>query len=387
MKPSAEVFSFVGGVILALLCALCLVPARTSGLHQSTATPSRRAFVAGSAASISSLLLKPHEPANADPMDAFVPVGMGGMSRPPFKEVSETSLFFVSPMNLRTKLGSSRIGASGSFYPIQQSLSPFASQELYYAPFLFGAWNVTALLKQKSFPFGKDFIPSVSLIEGSPRNREEKVGDVTSFQLDFFSTLADTAGNTKMTVNLGVGVPQPKIIADRAFNAYSLNGAYNQLAPIEEVDWDYRADPTRLSIKFSTMSGDMRPLGPRRGEVYLTARQSETSEDGSTFCAVERSRSVSVGQGSVTVMDQESITEFQQIDDDTVHATSRIAVYLTPNPNSREGVLWQQVGGKAVAFYDYEWEMKRFKEEKTLSDGSKVFRPCVTTPKDVLQCE
>ena len=67
-------------------------------------------------------------------------------------------------------------------------------------------------------------------------------------------------------------------------------------------------------------------------------------------------------------------------------AWSRIAVYLTPNPNSREGILWQQTGGKAVAFFDYELEMTRIKEEFTMADGSTVQRACVLTPKDVIQC-
>ncbi len=120
----------------------------------------------------------------------------------------------------------------------------------------------------------------------------------------------------------------------------------------------------------------------------MTARQSELSkEDGSIFCAAERSRSVTVGPGTVVTADQETITEFQKINDDTVKALSRIAVYLTPNPNSREGVLWQQVGGKAVAFFDYERTMKRVKEEFVLGDGTKDLRPCVETPKDIVQCE
>jgi hypothetical protein len=168
-----------------------------------------------------------------------------------------------------------------------------------------------------------------------------------------------------------------------------MSRAYQQLAPVEEVDWDYRADPTRLTLKFGAapLAEDMRPLGQRRGEVYLTARQSELSEDGSVFSAAERSRSITVGAGTVIAADQETITEFQQLDEDTVKAISRVAVYLTPNPNSREGILWQQVGGKAVAFFDYEWTMKRIKEEFFLEDGSKVLRACVRTPKDVVQCE
>ena len=89
----------------------------------------------------------------------------------------------------------------------------------------------------------------------------------------------------------------------------------------------------------------------------------------------------------VVINDHEDITEFKKIDDDTIEALSRAAVYLTPNPNSREGVLWQQVRGKAVAFFDYAWTMKREREEFLLSDGSSVSRPCVLTPKDIVQCE
>jgi hypothetical protein len=86
--------------------------------------------------------------------------------------------------------------------------------------------------------------------------------------------------------------------------------------------------------------------------------------------------------GDVIVSDSESITEYKQIDKNTVSAVSRIAVYLTPNPNSREGVLWQQVGGRAVAFFDYELQMKRLLEET--SPGQLL--PCVRTPKDYVQC-
>ena len=32
---------------------------------------------------------------------------------------------------------------------------------------------------------------------------------------------------------------------------------------------------------------------------------------------------------------------------------------MTPNPNSREGLLWQSVGGKAVAFFDYDIDLRR----------------------------
>lgn len=317
----------------------------------------------------------------ADPYNAFLPAGSQGLIQPYTETVEGWSL----PSSVSTKLGSSRILAK-SLSPLQQT-NPFAAQELYYPSFLFGSWDVTTTLKEKIYPFGRDFSPSKSLIEGSPRNREEKVGDDASFQLHFFSKIEDT------TVNLNIGVPESKIIADRAFNAKSMSRGYRQLTPVEEVQWDYIKDPTRLTFRFGAapLADDMRPLGQRRGEVYLTARQSEIFPDGTAFCASERSRSVTLAPGAVITSDQETITEFRRIDKNTVEALSRIAVYLTPNPNSREGVLWQQVGGKAVAFFDYTWVMKRTDEGFSLAKGDDStpeasLRPCVRTPTGAVQC-
>ena len=123
----------------------------------------------------------------------------------------------------------------------------------------------------------------------------------------------------------------------------------------------------------------------------MTARASEDGfDDGSgdlTFAAAERSRAVTLAPGNVIVSDSETITEFRKVNDDHVTAISRIAVYLTPNPNSREGIIWQQVQGKAVAFFDYELDMKRLKESFTMADGSTLERACVKTPNDFVQCD
>lgn len=309
----------------------------------------RRNFIQTStAATIASTLLGANQPAYADPMNALIPVGSGALRQQPYVVQSES---WKEPV-LTTKLGMSRIG-SNSLSPIQQK--PFAAQDVFYPSFFVGSWEIESTLVQKLYPFGPDFAPSKSLIEGSPRNRNEQVGSMTKYQAKFFSMTA--ADGSK--VDLSLGIDKTKTIADRRFNSISMSRAYQQLTPIEEVGWDYNADPTRLSLRFSVgpLTDDMRPLGQRRGEVYLIARQTEVAENGS-FCAAERSRSVIVGPGTVTAMDQESITEFQPQSDGSVHAISRVAVYLTPNPNSREGVLWQQVNGKAVAFFDYTWKMK-----------------------------
>lgn len=319
------------------------------------------------------------DPAYADPLNALIPVGSGAQRQEPLVLKSEG---WTEPV-LTTKLGMSRIG-SNSLSPIQQK--PFSAQDVYYPSYLFGSWEVESTLVQKIYPFGPNFVPSRSLVEGSPRNRNEQVGSTTKYQAHYFSMTADGSKAAKSDgatpVDLSLGLEKNKIIGDRRFNSISMSRAYQQLTPIEEVGWDYNSDPTRLSIRFAPapVADDMRPLGQRKGEVYLNARQTELTQDGS-FCAAERSRSVVVGPGIVTAMDQESVTEFEPRSNGTVQAISRVAVYLTPNPNSREGVLWQQVGGRAVAFFDYKWEMKPLLESID-SDGSKF---SVATPEGKIQ--
>ena len=40
-------------------------------------------------------------------------------------------------------------------------------------------------------------------------------------------------------------------------------------------------------------------------------------------------------------------------------ARQRVLRFLTPNPNSNEGVLWQEAKGAAVAVLDYELNLER----------------------------
>lgn len=319
--------------------------------------------------------------------DNYSPVIPG--LRAPFRPtVLDGSSWSPPPQLTTTKLAQSRILAS-ELSPLGTSLSPFAEQELYYAPFLFGAWNVTATLRRKYYPYGTDpYVPSRSLVEGSPRNRLESVGDTTRYERHFYSTLAksSTTASSNDLVDFGNSIPKSKIIADRAFDIISTSRAYQQLTPVQEVIWNPNQDPTRLSLKYNmgALTEDLRPLGQRRGEVYILARQSEQLGN-DVFCAAERSRSVLVAPGNVVVSDNESITEFRRLDPKTVEAVSRIAVYLTPNPNSREGVLWQEVGGKAVAFYDYELQLNRIEEEALDGvQGEKM--ACVATPQNARQC-
>lgn len=292
-----------------------------------------------------------------------------------------------------TQLGQSRIFAA-ELSPLPQNNNPFADPELYYAPFLFGAWNVTATLRRKTYPYGTDVLPLRSLVDGSPWYRDEQVGETRSYEAHYFATLANTLQN-QMTVNLGLGVPATKIIADRAFNVVSVSKAYphhQRTPPVQYVMWDYRDNPTRVLLEYydsGSLTDESQPLagGFRTAEIVLTGRQSETvdDDDNPTFAAAERT--VTVAPGTVVVSDTETATEFHKVSDDFVTAVSRTAVYLSPNSNSHEDMLWQQVGGKAVVFLDYELTMQRNKENFTdAHNGIISARPCVKTPNDVVQC-
>jgi hypothetical protein len=223
-------------------------------------------------------------------------------------------------------------------------------------------------------------------MEGSPRNREEKPGDTTIYEMHYFSPTTNVNKEDEMIAN---DKPPKSVISEREFNTRSINLAYKQLSQIKNVKWDYKKDPTRLTIEFETLAQDMQPLGEKRAEIYFNARKSETGVDSNTdekvFCASERSRSVVVMPGDVVVSDTETITEFRLVkgsDGNHVKALSRIAVYLTPNPNSKEGILWQDVNGKAVAFYDYEIDMRRL----IRMDENGKQRICVYTPYGARQC-
>ena len=297
--------------------------------------------------------------APAVPSGPPVPIMPGSVKLNPtilntFQSSSTLPSPFLSPS---TSLGKSRILAQ-ELSPINSNaLNPFGSKDtdVYYPSFFQGTWECQATLVQKFYPYGPNFLPSSSLYEGSPRNRNEQVGDSTKYLVRYVPLQGTD-----------------KLISDRGWNAIELSKAYQQMTPVQEVEWNPNpktgGDPSRLTIMFASggVTEDMRPLGRRKGEIYITARQSEFGKnDGGKsinekeWCASERIRSVLLLPGNVVVSDTETITEYHLVQEGHVQAKSRIAVYLTPNPNSKEGVLWQAVNGKAVAFFDYVLDMKK----------------------------
>jgi hypothetical protein len=69
-------------------------------------------------------------------------------------------------------------------------------------------------------------------------------------------------------------LPVDAIIADRAFNARAAANAYlgdgpGGLPSVQAAAYDPRGAPDRLTLEFSRVGQDMRPLPPRRAELYI----------------------------------------------------------------------------------------------------------------------
>ena len=95
-------------------------------------------------------------------------------------------------------------------------------------------------------------------------------------------------------------------------------------------------------------------------------RQSAPRAEAAAFAFSEATRTVFLAQRRElsSVTDAETICSFVRgggdgCDDDVIIARQRVLRFLTPNPNSAEGVLWSEASGRAVASLEYELRLER----------------------------
>ena len=95
-------------------------------------------------------------------------------------------------------------------------------------------------------------------------------------------------------------------------------------------------------------------------------RQSAPRAEAAAFAFSEATRTVFLAQRRElsSVTDAETICSFVRgggggDDDDVIMARQRVLRFLTPNPNSAEGVLWSEASGRAVASLEYELRLER----------------------------
>ncbi|KAI8464780.1 MAG: hypothetical protein J3K34DRAFT_439122 [Monoraphidium minutum] len=256
---------------------------------------------------------------------------------------------------------------------------------------MFGEWDVESTFTGFRAPLGPRYVRPALLEAAGAGAEEGGVGSRYAFKQRFFSTLPDTFANNAR-VNLGL-LPEDAVIADRAFNARASANAYlGDPSAVLAADYDARV-PDRLTLEFQRLAADMRPLPPRRAELYIQNIQSaelepvysEEDAPSAAYAAFpppnapgwvlsELCRQVTLGVRSAEVQDYEVATVFALVSPSRIVARQRTLLYLEPRDD-----LYFQARGRAVAAYDYELSYRRV----AAPSGATA---CVETPKDVVQC-
>jgi hypothetical protein len=167
----------------------------------------------------------------------------------------------------------------------------------------------------------------------------------TSFLLRFYSTLPDTTENT-LRVTLGE-VPHSEVVPDRVYNTRSVLDAFYGYPAVGEIAYDLAKNPLRMDVAFATMGPDLRPLPSRRQQLLFNNLQSERVRPDDLFVCSEYVRTVTLGPGrSVAVTDSETLSQYELVKEGRVDGKQRVALYLTPNPNTAEGQLFFETNNK-----------------------------------------
>ena len=110
-------------------------------------------------------------------------------------------------------------------------------------------------------------------------------------------------------------------------------------------------------------------------------RQSAPRAEAAAFAFSEATRTVFLAQRreQSSITDAETICSFARGGGgggggggsgggggDVIMARQRVLRFLTPNPNSAEGVMWSEAGGRAVASLEYELRLERLGQARGL---------------------
>lgn len=226
-----------------------------------------------------------------------------------------------------------------------------SDKQLYYPSWMEGEWEVASTYLAKAFPKGEQYVYR-NLRAGSARSATEKLGDTTKFAARY---LPSKTGGTV----LGFGSGAAAVTSDRAYNTAAMLNAYAGFGRVSRVDYQPDKDPTRMVMQYPQLGPDMQPLPPKRTEVFINNRDASLSPDAKTFVCSELFRAVTLGPGQSAIADSENVALYRQETPDSIVGRQRALVYLVPSPNSREGDLYMQVNGRAVAVYDYELRLTR----------------------------
>ena len=220
--------------------------------------------------------------------------------------------------------------------------SPFGSGKdtLVFPSWLEGEWVIQSNILGVAAPLGRRFLPAdLARVRLGPIFPADGVPPL-QYRVRFARRASDNA-----------------VVSDRENNLRAVQDASAGYSRVESVAFD---GSTTLKVQYSPFGPNGTFPGPSRAEVFIQRRRVSSTADTRRFAFAEATRSVLLAQGrSVTISDAETLNVFDYIDDDHVVARQRVLRFLTPNPNSQEGVLWQEARGRAVALLDYELLLSR----------------------------
>lgn len=221
-----------------------------------------------------------------------------------------------------------------------------SAQQLLYPDYMAGTWSVAATFRGARFPKGDAYVPTY-LKRGSARSESEEVGKTVTYEQRFVPPPR----------NLGGAKFPGAVIMDRPFSTPAMLNAYAGFERVRGVEYDADKSPTELLLRYPTVGPDMRPLPDQRTQVYINNRDWAVAAAPSgdrAHVSSECFRAVTLGPRSAAVSDSETLMSLQQVAPGTLAGQQRVANYLVPNPNSREGVLYMDVGPSAVAVFDWD---------------------------------
>lgn len=95
----------------------------------------------------------------------------------------------------------------------------------------------------------------------------------------------------------------------------------------------------------------------------MNARLASSPKATDIFAFSEATRTIRLGERSASASDAETLNLFRRSEtsqgEELILCRQRILRFLTPNPNSAEGVLWQEARGRAAGVLDYDLTLSR----------------------------
>ncbi|KAG2501908.1 hypothetical protein HYH03_000406 [Edaphochlamys debaryana] len=259
-------------------------------------------------------------------------------------------------------------GAQAVYYPGVSWARTNRDRQLRYPEWIEGEWQVTARFTGASFPQGQRLmgrtVPGV--LRGSMAVALPDVGAAMD------APLAYRARFVREPEALGGGV-----VADRVFNVAQVMDAHYRMPVTRRVEYAPEDNPTRLTLVWATPRRETSVISEdlRKAELIINNRSSTTLGGGDFLCA-ELYRQITQAAAQGSVGDYEVITRYTlqgpgreaggqaaaggEAGDQgpgaarAVRAVQRVAAFLQP-----QDAAYFEAGNKAVALYDYVYDMVR----------------------------